>query len=225
MLSAYAVTAGGVFAVDVIMHLVAIVKQKEGLRRVTKVLLMPLLALCFFLLWRCAGGEPVPWYVLAALLFGYVGDTCLIDHHHPIGFPLGLAAFSAGHVFYILQMLMITAAPELWMIALLIVIYGAGVVMTFKKLSPFLPKKLWGGCLFYMILLSTLSAAAAAGMLTSLSLGTVCLFLGTLLFLLSDTILSFEIFKGETNNGNLKVMTAYIAAQILIAAGFLLRMT
>ena len=224
MINACVVAAGSAFVIDVNLHIFAITKQQEGLRRVTKVFLMPLLALCFFLLWRCEGDEPVPWYVLAALLFGCVGDTCLIDHHHPVGFPLGLVAFSFGHVLYILQMLMITAAPELWMIALLIVVYGAGVVMTFKKLSPFLPKKLWGGCLFYMILLSTLSAAAAAGMLTSLSLGTVCLFAGTLLFLLSDTILSFEIFRGETKNGNLKVMITYIAAQILISAGFLLRM-
>jgi uncharacterized membrane protein YhhN len=55
-------------------------------------------------------------------------------------------------------------------------------------------------------------------------MGTVSLFAGTLLFLLSDTILSFEIFKGETKNGNLKVMITYIAAQILISVGFLLRM-
>lgn len=62
-------------------------------------------------------------------------------------------------------------------------------------------------------------------MLTDLSAGAVCLFAGTLLFLFSDTILSFEIFRGETKNGNLKVMITYIAAQILISAGFLLRMT
>lgn len=225
MISAYTMVAGGVFIVDVFLHLAAIARRKETLRRVTKVLLMPLLALCFFLLWRSAGDEPVPVYVLVALLFGCVGDACLIDHHHPVGFPLGLVAFSVGHVFYIVQMLQITAAPALWMIALLIIVYGAGVTMTLKRLTPYLPKKLWGGSLFYMLLLSTLSATAAVGVLTGFSLGAVCLFAGTLLFLLSDTILSFEIFKGETQNGNLKVMITYIAAQILISTGFLLRMT
>ncbi len=224
MVITYAMIAGGVFVVNVLMHIFAIAKQKEGLQRVTKVLLMPLLALCFFLLWRCTGDEPVPWFVIVALLFGCVGDACMIDPHHPVAFPLGLAAFSVGHVFYILQMLMITAAPEPWLIVLLIVVYGAGVVMTLKKLMPYLPKKLWGGCLLYMILLSTLSAMAATGMLTDLSLGTACIFVGTLLFLLSDIILSFEIFKGETKNGNLRVMITYIAAQILIAAGFYFRM-
>jgi uncharacterized membrane protein YhhN len=218
-------SAGGVFIVDVIVHLAAIAKGKEGMRRITKVLLMPLLALGFLLLWRDAGDRPIPGLIIAAMLFGCLGDACLIDHHHPVGFPLGLAAFSVGHVLYILQMLQITAAPALWMIALLVVVYGAGTAMTFKKLTPFLPKKLWGGCLFYMLLLCTLSATAAAGVLTGISAGTVCLFAGTLLFLLSDTILSFEIFKGETKNGNLKVMVTYIAAQILIAVGFFLRMT
>lgn len=224
MISAFTIAAGGLFIVDVIVHLAAIGRQKESLRRVSKVLLMPLLALCFIFMWRDAGDAPVPWYVIAALLFGCVGDACLIDHHHPIGFPLGLIAFSIGHVLYILQMLQITAAPALWMIVLLIVVYGAGTAMTFKKLTPFLPKKLWGGCLFYMLLLCILSATAAAGVLTDFSAGTVCLFAGTLLFLLSDTILSFEIFKGETKNGNLKVMITYIAAQVLISVGFLLRM-
>lgn len=224
MISAYSVAAGVVFIVDVIVHLIAITTQKERLRRVTKVLLMPLLALCFFLLWRVAGDDPVPIYVMVALLFGCVGDACLIDHHHPVGFPLGLVAFSVGHVLYILQMLAITAVPAFWMIVLIIVVYGAGVAMTFRRLTLYLPKKLWGGCLFYMLLLCTLSATAAIGVLNRFSLGTVCLFAGTLLFLLSDTILSFEIFKGETKNGNLKVMITYIAAQILIAAGFFLRM-
>jgi uncharacterized membrane protein YhhN len=224
MISAYTLTAGGVFIVDVIVHLAAIAKEKENLRRVTKVLLMPLLALCVMFIWRDAGDEPVPWYMIAALLFGCVGDACLIDHHHPIGFPLGLIAFAIGHVLYILQMLQITAAPVLWIIVLLAAVYGAGTVMTFKKLTPFLPRKLWIGCLLYMALLSTLSATAAVGVLSGFSMGTVSLFAGTLLFLLSDTILSFEIFKGETKNGNLKVMITYIAAQILISVGFLLRM-
>lgn len=224
MIGAITWAAGGVFIIDVAVHLAAIAGGKETLRHVTKVLLMPFLALGFFVLWRDISIEPVPWLVVAALIMGCVGDTCLIDHQHSMGFPLGLASFSIGHVLYIWQMCRITAAPAIWMVVLLVLVYGAGTVMTFKKLTPFLPKKLLGGCLFYMLVLCTLSATAAVGVLTDFSVGTVILFLGTLVFLLSDTILSFEIFKEETKNGNLKVMITYIAAQLLIAVGFFLRM-
>ncbi len=224
MISEYTLVSGGVFMLDVIMHLAAIGKRKEGLRRVTKVLLMPLLAVCFLFIWRDAGGKPVPWLVIAALLFGCAGDKCLIHHHHAVGFPLGLAAFAVGHVLYILQMLELIVMPEWWIIVLLALVYGAGVMVTFKKLLPYLPGKLRYGCLLYTILLSAFSATAAVGVFTSFSFGAVCLFAGTLMFLLSDTVLSFEIFKGETKNGNLKVMITYIAAQMMIAAGFFLRM-
>ncbi len=222
----FALVTGGLFMIDIILHLVAIVKDKEMLRRVTKILLMPLLALVFILVWGASRAlDLTPWLITAAMLMGCIGDTCLVNHHHPVGFPLGLVAFSAGHVLYLLQMFPLLSVPAWWMVALIVMVYGVGVAVTFTKLSPFLPKRLWALCLFYMVLLSGLSAVAAVGVLANFQIGSNIVFVGTLLFMLSDTTLSFEIFRGETKWGNLKVMVTYIAAQIFLAVGFFLWVT
>ena len=123
MLYAFVFVSGGMLAADVFLQLFSITKSKEIMRRITKVLLMPILALLFYLAW--ASYFPFisfPWLVIAGLLLGCAGDTFLIDHHHKIGFPLGLAAFFIGHIFYILQILSLIALPAWWLILLLAVI-------------------------------------------------------------------------------------------------------
>jgi uncharacterized membrane protein YhhN len=214
----------GLFSADTAAHLAAIAQKKEKLRRFTKVLLMPLLALTFSFFWVSLKGGAPPWLVVAGLLLGCVGDTLLLYRRHRIGFPLGLASFSAGHVLYIVQIWWITAAPAWWVIALPALACVACVAVFYRRLRPFVPNAFRPAALFYMLLLSALSVSAAAGAIASLSAGTAVLLAGTLLFMLSDGILSFDVFRDKSRGGNLKVMIPYIAAQTLIAAGFFLRM-
>ena len=217
-----ALIACGLFTADTALHLIAVATKKERLRRVTKVMLMPLLALAF-VFWRLALSMDVPWIVFAALMLGCAGDTFLLNHHHTVGMPLGLACFAAGHVLYILTIWRLTPTPAWWLIAALVIAFGACVVVSYKKLRPFLSKAYRPVTLFYMLLLSTLSISAAACALTSFQPGAFVVLAGTLLFMLSDLILSFEIFRNKSRGGNLKVMIPYIAAQVLIAAGFFMQ--
>jgi uncharacterized membrane protein YhhN len=198
--------------------------KRERLRRFTKVPLMPLLALAFSLCRVSFSAEPLPWTVIAALLLGCAGDTLLLNHHHPVGMPLGLAAFSAGHALYTVTIWRLTPTPAWWLIATLIAVYGGGVALIYKKLRPYMPKAYRAMGLLYMLLISTMGASAAADALTTLEAGAFVLLVGTLLFMLSDSILSFEIFRGETRGSNLKVMIPYIAAQTFLATGFWLQL-
>ena len=222
MLFAFSIAAGALFVADTAAHLFAVAHKKERLRRVTKVLLMPLLALTFSLLWLSFFSGAFPWVVVAGLLMGCAGDTLLLNHHHKAGLPLGLAAFSAGHVLYIVQIWRTAVPPAWWAVAVLALAYCAVVSWVYKKLWPYLQKAFRFAALGYMLLISALSFSAAAAAAASFSLGAALLLSGTLLFMLSDGILSFEVFRRETRGGHLKVMAPYIAAQALIAAGFLL---
>ena len=219
----FASIAGGLFAVDTALHLAAVALKKERVRRITKVLLMPLLALSF-VLWRLAFSMDVPWIVAVALMLGCAGDTFLLNHHHRVGMPLGLASFAVGHVLYILTIWRLTPTPTWWLIAALVIVYGTCVAVTYKKLRPFLSKAYRPVTMFYMLLLGTLSASAAALALTTLHPGAFVLLAGTLMFMLSDSILSFQIFRKDARGSTLKVMIPYIAAQTLITVGFFLQM-
>ena len=224
MLNVLAWITGALFVADAVLHIIAIAKQKERMRRVTKVLLMPLLAVSFVLFWFAHGTGVLPWLVPLALLMGCAGDTFLLDAHRPALFPLGLASFAVGHVLYMIQMLSILAAPAWWAIALIAAVYLAGTAVIIKTLLPHIPKNLLGAGIFYFLLLCALSVIALSGMLSGFSAGAAVLFAGTLMFLLSDSILAFEVFRGETKNSNIKIMVPYILAQALLAAGFLLLM-
>ncbi len=221
---AYFYAAGALFAADIALHITVVVCRKEALRCVTKVLLIPLLTLAFSLLWVEISSAPLPLLVALGLLAGSAGDICLLDHAHPPGVKLGLAFFSVGHVLYLAQLYQLMAPPAWWLVAALAVVFGTGAALAYKKLRPYLPKLMHIPALLYMLLLCVLSASAAADAVSSLEAGAFVLLSGALLFMLSDTILSFEIFKGETRLSHAKVMTPYIFAQILIAAGFFLQM-
>lgn len=221
---AYFYAAGALFAADIALHITVVVCRKEALRCITKVLLIPLLTLAFSLLWLELSPAPLPLLVALGLLAGSIGDICLLDHDHPPGVKLGLAFFSVGHVLYLVQLYRLMAPPVWWLVAVLAVVFGAGAALTYKKLWPCLPKLMRIPALLYMLLLCVFSASAAADAFTSLDAGAFVLLGGTLLFLLSDTALSFEIFRSETKLSHLKVMAPYILAQILIAAGFFLQM-
>jgi len=212
------------YAVDIAVHLMAVAQKKERLRRITKVLLMPLAALTFSLWWLSVSDAALPWLVVAGLLMGCAGDTLLLNHHHKVGLPLGLASFSVGHVLYIIQIWRITVAPAWWIFVLLALVYGAGVACLYVRLFPYLPKAFRVPSIAYMLLISSLSVSAAAAAIPAFTLGAALVLAGTLLFMLSDGILSFEVFRTETHASHLKVMVPYIAAQTLISAGFLVSM-
>ena len=224
MLNYLAWASTGLYAADIAVHLTAVAQKKERLRRISKVLLMPLAALTFSLWWFSISDAALPVLVVAGLLMGCLGDTLLLNHHHKIGLPVGLASFSAGHVLYIVQIWRISAPPAWWVFVLLVLVYGAGVACLYVRLFPYLPKAFRVPSLAYMLLISSLSVSAAAAALKSFTPGAALVLAGTLLFMLSDGILSFEVFRTETHASHLKVMVPYIAAQTLISAGFLVCM-
>ena len=175
--------AGALYTADTTLHITAIAIQNERLRRVTKVLLMPLLAGTFILCWFSVSTDALPWLVPLALLMGCAGDIFLLDPHHQAGFPLGLAFFAVGHVLYLIQILFVLAASAWWTAALIAILFLP--VQPLSKSCCRTTKKAAARGIVYFLLLCTLSVFAALGMLTSFSAGTAMLFAGTLMFLLS----------------------------------------
>ena len=195
-------------------HLFACATGREKLRRRTKPLLMPLLALFVALLW----GRP-NLLVLAALLCGCAGDALLLFPQDKRYLAAGMLAFAAGHVLYLVYLTPRAgqAALPVWLgIAL---VYGAGMALTYRRIRPMASGPMLPGMLAYALLLCCLSAAT---FLLLLGGGGWMPLAGSVLFLVSDTLLSTEIFTGETRRGNLAVMATYIGAQALLSVGMAL---
>lgn len=185
------------------------------MRSVTKVLLMPLLCA----LYLSAAKEP-RLLVIAALVFGWLGDIFLLVKSKTIFMLLGICAFALGHVCYIAATLSSDRAA-LFAINVLIPIALCLFWMTFVcvKLLPSAPKSLKIPGFFYALLLSGTCLSALYRLLSTGKYAFLLAFFGGLFFLLSDTLLTGQEFRKELKHGNFYVMLTYIIAQTLLVLG------
>ena len=201
------------FAVSV-LHLIACYRRFPKIRSVTKVLLMPLL--CAFYLVLARDIRPL---VVAALLFGWIGDILLLFKNGKTCMLLGICAFALGHICYIAAMF--TAYPAVLSIKILIPLALCVVWMVFVclKLMPYAPKSLRKPGFLYALLLSGTCLSALYLLLTVGKDAYLLAFIGGLFFMLSDTLLTGQQYRKELKHGNFYVMLTYIIAQTLLILG------
>ncbi len=206
------------YAADVTIHLFACAsKNRLMLRRVTKCLLMPLLALCYVLFAKTFSPN-----VLAAILFGFAGDLVLLFRPRHWAFTAGITAFAAGHVFYIISFL--SALPQkpawYWFMLLGLISLTSAAVLT--KSFGRVAKKLRPPSFLYMLLIGAMASCAVLFGFSGVSPFCWLAALGGALFVFSDTTLSIDAFHHAVKYRNVVVMSTYIAAQTLIVAALAL---
>ena len=201
------------FLIVSILHLIACYRRYPKLRTVTKVLLMPLL--CAFYLFYT---HNVRFLIVAAILFGWIGDVFLLFKSGKIFMLLGIAAFAFGHVFYIGAMLSAYPSPHVLML-IPIALCVIWLTFVYKKLLPYAPKSLRKPGFVYAFLLSGTSLSALYLTLLTGKAAYLIAFIGGLFFMLSDTLLTGQQYRKELKHGNFYVMLTYIVAQALLVLG------
>ncbi|MFF9482511.1 lysoplasmalogenase family protein [Streptomyces sp. NPDC014733] len=207
-----------VFAVLAAVHLVALLVRTAtgsggGAHAVadaavlaTKPALMPVLA--GYALTR--GGPPL---LAGALLLGCSGDT-LLQIGGDLLFLLGMAAFAAGHVCYLVVFARHGTAPGRARTAAAAGAYVLAWAALVALLWPGLPADLRGPVAGYSLLLTGMAFG-------SLRIGPLAA-AGGLLFLLSDTLIATGIADWpQAPAPQFWVMLTYIAAQSALALGLL----
>ena len=187
---------------------------KNRLKIISKPLMMPLLILLYLLFTKTAS-----CFIVTALAFGFLGDTFLLKPEKKAFFIAGLVSFLLGHLCYIygfLQPISMIGKLNSWII---FPIYAFAGILIYKKLLPYLgsvkiPATVYLAVIFIMSFASFLRLSYYLDFRNLLPLA------GSILFISSDTKLAFDKFKGSTKSSNLFKDITYVAAQILIAAGF-----
>lgn len=215
--SVYSVLWGSLFCGVTLIHLIACAGKFDVVRRVTKVCVMPLLALWYSVLFP--GGYTVLW----ALIFGTVGDILLLQPYKRTAFLAGLLAFFVGHIFWIVTFsgfLSYGLFTNPLFIALLAVYGIVAVIFTwFLKIKE---KVLCGAVFVYTVTLEFLNFISVSAVLITKGTTLSLLFLaGTSLFLLSDSILALTVFRKDITKKlpvpDFWIMFTYIAAQVCLA--------
>lgn len=202
----------GLFIIAGILHLACCLKDWELLRQLTKPILIPLLI--GYYLTNAITPQPI---IAGALLFGFAGDVLLLSSKRS-WFIAGLLAFLGGHFLYITTLVVDLNRLDYHILLPAFFLYGLIGVLAFVYLRESLGA-LKIPVITYLIVLEAMSLIALHRLWFNPNQATALVFIGTLLFCLSDFLLSQRFFVKAGRHPHFNVMLTYLTAQCLIVYG------
>jgi len=202
-----------VYALTGIFHEVTAILFKEEYRKIAKISLMPVLIVYYFFT-----VSDLLVLVIIAILFSWAGDILLIRKEEPKFFRLGLVAFLLSHIFYIVALIVISPvlnAPVLYI--------SIGVAIILNILLPFIikpPKEMRIPVIIYGTIILAMSICALQYLLSNITISSIMLFTGSIVFVFSDSLMSYLAFREKPKYFNAITMLPYIIAQGMIVFGF-----
>ena len=203
-----------------IIYLLVLFLGYQNLDLFLKPILIPLLA---FGVYFCRK-FPSKNILLAALLFSWIGDVILLfTDIAEIYFILGLVSFLISHIIYCI----VFSKQIKTKIKKNKVLFGFGsliiVLYLIGMLSVLLPSlgDLKIPVIVYASVISTMLLFAFNGFLVWEKPGNKYVFIGAIVFVLSDSILAMNKFYAPIEKSSFFIMLTYLVAQYLIVVGIL----
>ena len=163
--------------------------------------------------------KPIKTIMLLALVFSLIGDVALLfDAVNPLYFIIGLASFLLAQIMYVIVFLKQRALKKspIAFIGLMIIYAAFLFYMVNDGLGDLLIP-----VIVYMIVILSMSTSA---FLRKKQLNTKSynwVFIGALLFMLSDSILALNKFYQPLSLSSIFIMSTYALAQYCIVIGIL----
>ena len=192
-----------------IITIYAKLRENDSLQFIFKPLTMVAIILLAFL----NSSAPLTFYqkaILIGLIFSTIGDIFLIKQDR--FFVQGLVSFLLGHICYIIAF---WTSPN----SISGLFYAVYVVFFLSILWKHLGK-LQFPVVFYSLVLAVMSWMAVSLYLESQNNKTLFAFFGSIVFIVSDSLLAFNKFKTPFRLAHLWILATYFLAQWLIALSF-----
>lgn len=196
-------------------NLILVKNNKKIGKAITKALLMPMLTLYYVF-----STANVNYLVVLALLCGFLGDVLLLAKRKL--FVFGMLSFFAGHIFYIMAFIwpaLFNCIP-LWFYLLILPYVICGIMGLRLLWNHITPIRIYAAA--YMLVISAMSFSALTRVWYLMGSALWLPYLGSILFIVSDSILAYNRFYKPIVYGDVYVMSTYIAAQFLIVQGFII---
>jgi len=206
------------FAAILIADLAAVQLPYKMAEYVFKPLIAIWLLAYFILELRTVRSSLKKW-IIAALLFSWIGDVLLmLQDEHSLFFLLGLSAFLIAHIFYILCFHFIRVKENVksrWYIVVIVVLN----YLTIKNfLCPFLgDMKL--PVSIYAVFISFMFMLALHILFINNKRAGWLMMTGALLFVISDSVLAINKFYQPIEMAGIIIMLTYGLAQLFITEG------
>jgi len=202
----------GAYGLVGIIHEMAGLRFWELTRKITKGLLMPVLLIYYVL-----AAHQLLWTAVAAIALSWLGDLFLIRKDEPRFFRLGMVAFLLGHVFYLVALVMMTTGVHVPSLIASICVALAAEFFLPRLINP--PKQLRGAIIVYGVVILAMSVSAQQYMASNPTVGSVLVFVGSIVFVFSDVLMTYLAFGKKPKYFNAITMLPYIIAQGLIVVG------
>ncbi len=211
------------FFVVTVANLFACIKGNKKLEHISKPLLMPVLALYFIFATFTVGTN---WLIVLALFFGFTGDVFLMLENEEKWFMFGMVGFLIGHIFYIIAFFLSIGGNllsfPLWGILLIFPVIAI-LLLTFPRIKDHMgelkiPVYVYMAAILFMHFSAILRLAA----LDFFCPCFIFVWIGSMLFILSDSLIAIDIFDDDIEISHFHIMLTYILGQFLIAQGILM---
>jgi uncharacterized membrane protein YhhN len=186
-----------------------------------KCLIIPFL-IFFFLTGRHNEHHKEDKLVFIALIFSWIGDVLLeIKNGGELMFLLGLLAFLTTHIFYTIVFFHTAGEFTFFktkkLLIIVIILYGTLTIYTILPGlgSMQIPVTIYGIIITGMVI----AALSRFGKVNESSY--LLVFLGALLFLISDSLIAFNKFKQAFPFSGILIMGTYLSGQFMIVLGLL----
>jgi uncharacterized membrane protein YhhN len=200
------------FCLSSIVNIAAIIFEKQCVRLVSKLCLMPFLILFTFFQPR---GFPFP--VLLALLFSWFGDILLVKPKK-VQLYLGIGSFLLAHIFYIFTYTSFIHSVNISFAVMSFIIVFMVEYLVIKKLH--LPKAYQISIIIYGTIIGLLLLFSLQVFAEHKNRYSFLLVAGSISFLISDTVLAYyNTVKTMTKQPLSFVMATYVIAQAAIIIG------
>jgi len=212
------------FFIIVIVELYGESKDNPKIFYVSKPLAMPLLILFYiFGVINGVGVDRIDWLIVIALIGGMAGDILLMLKNQEKWFLFGMIGFLVNQIFYIISFFLGVgdlSSFNTWTFFLfspVVLIIAFTVPRFIKKTEDMkIPVLVYMG----VILLMHVSTVVRLGVNQDISI--IFIYIGSILFIFSDSILAMIKWEGDFKNGRLINLTTYFLAQFFITLGALL---
>lgn len=184
----------------------------------SKTLLMPILILYYIF-----SSKNIIFILIIALFMSFLGDTFLLFENKKTFFKLGLLSFLLSHIFYLLTFLITSnflkdKVPFYIFIFLIpYLLYG---LFFYRSLFPEI-EEVKREILMYIIVIILMSFFTIPRFYIFSLKNSLLVFIGSILFIISDSLLSLQIFKEKIKKNSILIMLNYGLAQFLIVSGFI----
>lgn len=192
-----------VLGVIFVMDLILIAQEStHSLRIFTKPLLVPLIVIIYLV--NTDKKRKIHVYFLTGLIFSFLGDVFLLFKW---AFLPGLGSFLLAHILYIVSFVRIKATNSYGSLPFLLFY----LICLLYFLHPHL-HEMKVPVIIYGITISTMAYF-------SLCTKNKWIIVGAFLFIISDSLLSFNLFVYQATLTELLVMITYVAAQFFLVRG------